>query len=37
MDYEDLLLEKQDGIATITLNALDKRNALTAKMQKAYL
>jgi len=34
MNYEDLLLEKTDGIATITLNAPDKLNALTAKMQK---
>ena len=35
MNYEDLLLEKKDGIATITLNAPDKRNALTVKMQKS--
>ena len=35
MNYEDLLLEKKDGIATITLNAPDKRNALTTKMQES--
>lgn len=37
MNYEDLLLEKEDGIATITLNAPDKLNALTVKMQKSLL
>ena len=35
MDYEDLLLEKSDGIATITLNVPDKRNALTIGMRKS--
>ena len=35
MRYEDLLLEKKDGIATITLNAPDKRNALSVEMQKS--
>ncbi len=37
MNYEDLLLEKKDGIATITLNAPDKRNALTTGMSKSLL
>ncbi len=35
MNYEDLLLEKKDGIATITLNAPDKRNAITIKMRES--
>jgi len=35
MDYGDLLLEKKDGIASITLNAPDKRNALTVKMRES--
>ncbi len=35
MDYEDLVLEKKAGIATITLNAPDKMNALTAKMRES--
>ena len=33
MNYEDLLLEKEDGIAIITLNVPEKLNALTRKMQ----
>ena len=37
MAYEDLLLEKKDGIATITLNAPDKMNALTTGMRKGIL
>jgi len=37
MEYEDLLLEKKDGIATITLNAPDKMNALTMGMRKSIL
>ena len=32
MAYEDLLLDKEDGIATITLNVPEKLNALTRKM-----
>lgn len=37
MTYDDLLLEKRDGIATITLNAPDKMNALTIGMRKSIL
>jgi len=33
--YEDLILEKKDGIATVTLNAPDKMNALTAGIRKS--
>ncbi|MFH1382881.1 MAG: enoyl-CoA hydratase/isomerase family protein [Chloroflexota bacterium] len=33
MNYEGLLLEKDNGIATITLNAPEKLNALTEKMR----
>ncbi|MDD4875603.1 MAG: enoyl-CoA hydratase/isomerase family protein [Dehalococcoidales bacterium] len=32
--YEDLLLEKRNGIATITLNAPDKMNAFTSSMRE---
>lgn len=35
MTYEDLLLEKRNGIATITLNAPDKLNAVTIGMRKS--
>ena len=35
MEYEDLLLEKSDGIATVTLNAPEKRNALTFGIRKS--
>ena len=30
----ELLIEKKDGITTITLNAPDKMNALTMKMKR---
>ncbi len=35
MNYEDLLLEKKEGIATITLNVPEKLNALTMKMRNS--
>lgn len=35
MAYEDLLVEKKDGIATVTLNAPDKMNALSMKMRRS--
>ena len=34
MEYEDLLLEKKDMVATITLNAPDKLNAHTMAMMR---
>jgi enoyl-CoA hydratase/carnithine racemase len=37
MNYEDLLVEKKGGIATITLNAPDKMNAITMKMRKSLV
>ncbi len=33
MPYEDLLLEKKDGIATLTLNVPDKLNAITKNLR----
>lgn len=32
MDYEDLIVEKKDGVATVTLNSPQKMNAVTKKM-----
>ncbi len=37
MDYEDLLLDKHEGVATITLNAPEKMNALTQGMRRSLL
>ena len=37
MTYEDLLLEIEDGIATVTLNAPDKMNALTIGIRKSLV
>ena len=37
MNLVDLLLEKKDGIATITLNAPDKLNAMSTKMKESLL
>ena len=35
MDFEDLLLEKEGVVATITLNVPEKLNVLTRKMGKS--
>ena len=37
MSYEDLLLERRDGIATVTLNVPDKMNALTLGLRRSLL
>ena len=37
MNYEGLLFEKKDNIATITLNAPDKLNAISTKMRASLL
>ena len=37
MNLIDLLLEKKNGIATITLNAPDKLNAMSTKMRESLL
>ena len=34
MDFENMLLEKEDGIAILTLNRSDRLNAMTTKMWK---
>jgi enoyl-CoA hydratase/carnithine racemase len=37
MNLVDLLLEKKNGIATITLNAPDKLNAMSTKMRESLV
>ncbi|MBI2328196.1 MAG: 1,4-dihydroxy-2-naphthoyl-CoA synthase, partial [Chloroflexi bacterium] len=35
MDYHDIIYAKEDGIATITLNRPDTRNALSPEMTES--
>lgn len=37
MDYKTLILEEKDGIATLSLNRPDKRNAMSAEMGEEFL
>jgi 2-(1,2-epoxy-1,2-dihydrophenyl)acetyl-CoA isomerase len=37
MEYEGLLFEKKDGIATVTLNSPDKLNAISFKMRDSLM
>ena len=37
MEYEGLLFEKKDGIATVTLNSPDKMNAISFKMRDSLV